>query len=327
VFGPTNNGVLFICVEHKLYFSKPQQPEYWPANYYIDVSIPQSPLVGGCFWNQNPYVFDQRTCYLIAGTGSLVPIWQGETLASYRLDYTPYNLSSQTGAQSQAGILAVEGQGIFHTGLDSVYLLSPGSDALLSKDQPITFPVVRLFSESVNGMDGIGDMTGAWLLWYSSSLYFGYPGTVDTYPTNVLVLDTETKRWGYYKYPIEIVHAITDRYNDRILAVTVDGQVFVLEDDTILTDQGTVIGWEVETKEFMLQTRRHFPRWTKYDVDAVEATSVIGENLLSGYVAQTHIITGLRDTKRRLITLSNGPRFSVRISGEGTAKIYAVESE
>jgi hypothetical protein len=44
-------------------------------------------------------------------------------------------------------------------------------------------------------------------------------------------------------------------------------------------------------------------------------------------VAQTHVITGLRDTRRRLIALANGPRFSVRISGEGTAKIYAVESE
>jgi hypothetical protein len=243
------------------------------------------------------------------------------------LDYTPYNLSTQTGAQSNYGILAVEGQGIFHTGLDGVYLLSPGSDALLSKDQLVTFPLARLFYEPANGMDQVGDMSAAWLLWYSSSLYLGYPGVSDTYPTNVLVFDTDTKRWGYYKYPVEIVHAVTDKYNDRIMSVTVDGQVWVLEDDSMATDQETGIEWEVETKEFVLQTRRHFPRWTKYDVDAESAVSVIGENLISGSLKQTHTITGRRDTRRRLCALSNGPRFSVKISGEGTAKIYAIESE
>jgi hypothetical protein len=236
---------LFICVGHRLYFCKPQQPEYWPAKYYIDVSIPQSPLVGGCFWNQHAYVFDNRTCYLIAGTGALVKINLNDTLTEYRLDYTPYNLSAQTGAQSQAGILSVEGQGIFHTGLDGIYLLSPGSDALLSKDQCITFPVSKLFSETTNGMNGVGNMAAAWLLWYSQSLYFGYPGEGDIYPTNVLVLNTETKRWSYYKYPVQFVHAITDKYNDRIIAITIDGQVWEMWMPPLRNPSGRTIFYPV----------------------------------------------------------------------------------
>ena len=327
VFGPTNNGVLFICVGHKLYFCKPQQPEYWPDDYFIDVSIPQYPLIGGCFWNQHPYVFDQRTCYLIAGTGALIELNVSSTATTFRLDYTPYNLSAQTGAQSASGILAVEGQGIFHTGLDGVYVLTPGSDAILSKDQPVTNAIFPLFEATTNGMYGVGDVSKAWLLWYKSSLFFGYPGEGDTYPTNVMVFDTTTNRWSYYKYPTEFVYAITDKFNNRVLAITVDGYVWMLEDRNWVNDNNTSISWEVETKAFILQTRRHFPRWTKYDVNASEADLVQGINLLSGTVVQTHFLTGNRDTRRRLITLGNGNRFSIRLSGDGPVKIYAVESE
>jgi hypothetical protein len=313
VFGPTNNGTLFICVEHKLYFSKPQQPEYWPATYYIDVSIPQYPLVGGCFFNNSPYVFDKRQGYYIGG--------------SQASDYKPYTQAAKTGAQSFAGLLPVDGQGIFHTGQDAVYLMIPGTDSIISRDTSITDILEPLWSGNFNGMDGVGDMSAAWLAWYHDSLYFGYPGLNDTYPSNVVVFDSEVKRVSYYKYATQFVSVVNDHTNDQLLAVTSDGKLWKLEDYGEATDGGAYISWEVESKEFVLQTRRHFPRWTKYDVNASESVSAFADNILSGTTAQTHILSGNRDTKRRLITLCNGNRYSIRLRGEGTAEIYAVESE
>jgi hypothetical protein len=120
---------------------------------------------------------------------------------------------------------------------------------------------------------------------------------------------------------------VNDHTNDQLLAVTSDGKLWKLEDYGEATDGGAYISWEVESKEFVLQTRRHFPRWTKYDVNASESVSAFADNILSGTTAQTHILSGNRETKRRLITLCNGNRYSIRLRGEGTAEIYAVESE
>jgi hypothetical protein len=110
----------------------------------------------------------------------------------------------------------------------------------------------------------------------------------------------------------------------RLLAVDRSGYVRVLEDNNAKTDAGTAIAWEVQSKDFTLQTRRHFPRWAKYDLDAVGATATI---LLDGATHQTHTLTAGRDTRLRLIKTGNGNRCAIRLSGSGPASLYACEME
>ena len=43
VFGPAYDGTTFIIKDNLLYYSKPKQPEYFPALYYVEVSTPQLP--------------------------------------------------------------------------------------------------------------------------------------------------------------------------------------------------------------------------------------------------------------------------------------------
>jgi hypothetical protein len=100
-----------------------------------------------------------------------------------------------------------------------------------------------------------------------------------------------------------------------------------IEDYTVTTDIGTAIAWEVETKDFMLQTRKHYPRWNKYDVDASSATTASAYSYLNDVLVQTHTLTENRNTVRRLVALSNGTRFSVKLAGTGPVSIYAIESE
>jgi hypothetical protein len=106
-----------------------------------------------------------------------------------------------------------------------------------------------------------------------------------------------------------------------------NGYVWVLEDTSNTQDGSTDISWEVESKDFTLQTRPHFPRYVKYDVDASSTTACTGYLKLDGTSHQTHALTGDRVTKRRLVETGNGNKCSVGVSGTGPATIYAIESE
>ena len=75
-----------------------------------------------------------------------------------------------------------------------------------------------------------------------------------------------------------------------------DKHVRQIEDPSVSTDIGANVSWEIESKDFTLQTRKHFPRWVKYDVDIDDATSVSGKVILDGATHHTHplIVTGKR---------------------------------
>jgi len=84
----------------------------------------------------------------------------------------------------------------------------------------------------------------------------------------------------------------------------------------------------VQSKDYTLQTRRHFPRYVKYDVDASDADcSATGTLMLDGSAHQTHTITGDRVVTKRLIATGNGRRASIKLSGTGPVSIFATEVE
>jgi hypothetical protein len=314
VFGPSFNGTLFIIKDHRLYFSLPKQPEYWPATYYIDVCSVQYGGVCGVFYDKQPYYLTKNKIYYIYGSSAS--------------DFLPKDMAAKTGTQSQNGALAVEGYGIFHVGSDGIYLFMPSTDYRHGKDEKISKPLDPIFrGETKNGVAGIGDLSKSWLAIWEDKVYFGYPGINDTYPTNILVYYLNEKRVCYHTRGQEI-HAVgVDNYNNGLIAVDGDGYAWKIEDNSVTTDAGTALSWEVESKAFTLQTRRHFPRWAKYDVDSSGADSANGYVILDGASCQTHTLSDNRNTRRRLITPTNGRRLSHRISGSGPIEIRAVESE
>jgi hypothetical protein len=210
---------------------------------------------------------------------------------------------------------------------DGLYLCVPSTSSRLGTDKRITggfYPI--FYGETVNGVPAAGDLSYAFLANWDDKLYLFYPGEDDTYPTNVLVFYLSLGKVGYYSFPTEIHHAVPDVANNRLIAASLN-YAWVIEDETATDDDGTAISWEVESKDFTLQTRRHFPRWVKYDVDAQDALTAYGYLVLDGTVHQTHTISGERITKRRLVTVGNGRRCSMRLGGTGPVEIYAVESE
>lgn len=309
VFGPAYDGTCFILYNNNLYYCKPKQPEYWPATYFIEVGQPQFPLKTGVFHNGQPYVASANEIYYIQGTGHGT--------------FFPLPMRAKTGAQSIRGMLSVAGKGIYHTGPDGIYLFASGADIKITEDA--LEPIFR--GEDAQDLPGVAEMSTSWLWSFGNHLYFGYAGQNDDYPTNVLVVNLDGNRLSYHKYPFEIRAIQTDVTNKRFLIGDNTGFVRVIENALYTDDSGTAISFSVQSKEFMLSTRKHFPRWVKYDVDASSATSVTGALILDGSVHHSHTITGSRNIRRRLVDTGNGSRAAIRVSGSGPVSIWAAEAE
>ena len=315
VFGPTFNGIAFIIKDHRLHFSLSKQVEYFPLTYYLDISSPDLPGLCGVFFDRQPFVLTKNQIIYIYGTSATT--------------FLPKPVSAKTGAQGPLGALAVEGFGIFHVGSDGLYLCVPSTDSRFGKDAKVSSPFDPIFQgETIENIPAAGDLSTAWLAWWENKLYFGYPDGGNEYPEHILVFWMDLGKAAYFTYGKEIACTTVDEVNNRLLAVDKTGYTWVLEDPDTIYDDETAISWELESKEFTLQTRAHFPRWVKYDVNASnENCSATGEVLLDGVSIQSHTLTRNRWTRRRLIVPSNGERCSMKISGTGPIEIYAIESE
>lgn len=302
VAGPFYNGTVFVANGNLLYWSKPKQPEYFPANNYIEVGPPQYPILAMVSYDGNLYCITKIKIWLIQGTGTA---------------FNAIPLESLTGCPNIYGALAIKGHGIYHIGADGIYLYAGGRDKKVTQDS--FEPLFR--GETTNGMQAVSDTTTQWLFQYENRIYFHYGNG------NCLVFNTDNNRPTYYKWDLQISAPCYDKTNERFLACDALKIVRVMEDRDETQDDGSDIEWEIESKDFMLQTRAHFPRWIKYDVDASDASSVEGKIILQGETHQTHTITGERNTRYRLIETGNGKRCSLRITGTSTAKIYAAEME
>lgn len=313
VFGPAYDGTCFALVGNRLYYSKPKQPEYWPALYYIELGPPQLPLVTGVLHNGQAYVCSKTDIHYIQGTGSGT--------------FFPLPMKAKTGAQGPRGALSVAGKGIYHTGPDGIYLFASGADIKVTEDA--FEPIYR--GESVQDIPGRDDMTTAWLHQFGNHIYAGYRSSGYAYPTNIFVQNLDTNRIAYFTYDdgvaTEIRSIATDETNTRLLVGDHAGYVRIIENTSYTDDSGEPIAWEVQSKDYTLQTRLNFPRWVKYDVDASDADSCTGEYILADEVHHSHTISGSRNTRRRLVDVGNGNRAAIRISGTGPVSIYAAEAE
>lgn len=312
VFGPAYDGTCFAIKGNLLYHCKPKQPESWPELFYVEVGPKQLSGRTGVFHNGQPYYLNESEIWYIQGTGNGL--------------FQPVPTNSKTGAQSVRGAVSVAGKGIYHTGKDGIYLYANGNDIKVTEDA--LEPIFR--GETVQEMPGVSSLSNSWLFTRKNHLYFGYTSSGFDWPTNVIVLNLQTNRLAYYVYDdgseIEIRALGVDLTNDRILIGDNTGFIREIEKPANADDSGEAISWEVQSKDYTLPTRAHFPRFVKWDVDATNAT-VTGSLILDGAVHQTHTITGNRATKRRLVTTGNGQKAAVRISGTGPATVYTAEFE
>lgn len=307
VVGPDFNGTCFILKDNLLYFCKPNQPEYWPELYYVEVTAPQESGVGLCLFNGQAYVLSGPEIYLIQGTG-------------YQ-SFFPLRQSAVTGSVAQDGILALRGVGLLHVANDGLWAFGGGDDSNVTNNN--FRPVFQ--GTTTQGIDGrvLANMGNCWLLAHLGKLYFGFPGGSATYPSEILRLDLGTKRVEHFDYGQEFSAVCIDETNGRILAADDAGYLWILEDGT--TDNAVAISWDWQSAEVSDQVRIYMPRSAKYDVEVGGAATA--QVILDGSSIQSHTLTGSRVTTKRLITGDNGKRLQSRIYGTGAVSIYGLELE
>jgi hypothetical protein len=310
VSGPVYNGLCFIAKDNLLYWCKAKQPEYWPALNFIEVGSPQFPIKCIINYDSQVYVLTENQIWWIQGTTGSA--------------FNPVPLESLAGASNIFGAEAIKGVGIYHIGDDGIYLYSSGRDKKVTQNnfEPIFPDAGGSDGQPTNGVLPVPDSpTTYWLRKFQNKVYFHYGNG------SVIVTDIDNNRAWYYKYDRKLAAPCLDKTNKKFFTCDSDKVVRQIEDPEVTTDAGTAISWEIETPEFTLQTRKHFPRFVKYDVDVDNASSVTGKVLLDGSIVHTHNITDSRNTNRRLIDTDNGNRMSVRLNGTGQTVIYAIEAE
>jgi hypothetical protein len=298
--GPIYDGYCFIADGNLLYWSKPKQVEYWPTTYFIEIGEPQEPIRAMAVHDGQLFVATDRKTYWIQGALS-------NTFAATHV--------ANQGTPNLHCLVGVRGTGLFHVQHDGLYVLSGGVDQKVTES---TFePLFR--KENAGGLHAVPLDASRWLFSFENRLFFHYGNG------SCLVLNTDQNKWTSYKWDQKLVAPAYDKTNTRLLVGTADQAVRQLEDRTVTTDAGSDISWQVQSKDFTLQTRRHFPRWVKYDVTSdADAT---GKMFLDGTSHQEHTLSTNRKTKRRLVKTGNGRRMSVRVNGTGEATIYAIEAE
>lgn len=299
VLGPLFNGLLFMAKDNILYWCAAKQPEYWPSDNFVEVSAPAFPIRALAEVDGQVYALTDDEIYFVQGTTSGA--------------FNPIALKAMTGTHNRFGALSVKGHGLYHVGYDGIYLLRGGVD---QKATQTNFePVFR--GEATAGMQAVPADSTRWLAQYENRIYFHYGNG------NAIVWNLDNQRPSYYKWDQSLTAPAMDELNKRLLCGTAGRQIRVLEDRAVTTDAGTSIAWETQSKDFMLQTRRHFPRWVKYDVEGTATATVY----LDDEAHQTHALTDDRNTNRRLIGTGNARRCSIKIAGTGTATVRMFELE
>ncbi len=311
VAGPAYNGYCFILKDNLLYFCKANRPEYWPSTYYIETGAPQFPLKAMVFYNGAGYVMNRHELYLIQGTG--------------QASFFPYPTSAKVGGLSQEGVASVKGRGIYRVMSDGIWLFNGTEDERVTEES--FAPIFR--GETGGTLPAINQdyIDNCWLFFDKNKLYFGYPGGDSTYPDNIIVMNVQTGKTAHYDYSKTFMSITADRTNDRIIAVDNAGFVWVLEDRDKTNDNGTAISWEIESKAYSDSVYKYFPRYAKYDVAVSSSASANGYILLNDTSAQTHVLSGSRQTRKRLIDGCTGDRLGIRLSGSGSITIHQVEVE
>jgi hypothetical protein len=309
VLGPSFGGQLFILHDNFLYYSLPQQPEYWPPNYFLEVTPPQYPLMAGAFFGGNLLVASEHEIFLISGTSAA--------------SYFAQPMSAATGTRSRNCFVSIKGHGIFHLGSDGVYLYSAG------KDESITdmefWPIFQGTAQgSIPGLNRDRLANCLMALW-ENKLWFGYPALGETWCRDWLVRDLETGRTVHYQFPFAARSLSVDNHNKRLLVGDADGYIWDVQAGAA-TDEDTDISWDLASKEFV-QFPMYFPRYARWDVTLGTGAAATGEVRLGDTVHQTHVLSVSRRTRKRLVEGAAGTRLNVRVYGTGPVEVHGVEVE
>lgn len=245
-----------------VYWTNPNDPCSTSLRNQLEVTSPEEPLVAGCIYDGQAFVFSTKRMFRIFATGSADLPFYAQEVANSKGVISPNCL--------------VVGQVIYFVGSDGLYASTGGQPyAISDKDMYPVFPHDSQSGVLTNGIYPVdySSMTAlnkANLCYHNDFLYFDFITTQTPYPTyRCLVFDLsrnsgggeadmdESGKWVSLDDHAAVVHLHYSEEgipNPRLIAGTNLGYLFLFDSEV---DNGTPFTYEFETRSFDMNSPRN----------------------------------------------------------------------
>jgi hypothetical protein len=271
-FGGGSSGVFVFAVGDALrpgavYWTKGNHPESHPSSNVLDITSSAEPLMNGCIYSGNPYVFSTRRMF------SLYP-----TLGQVT-DFIALEVPNSIGLFAKWG-LCVTPFGIVFIAKDGLYLFAGGAPVSLTNED--LYPIFRhegFTDAALDLIDGLNGITGGFsapdwsqpdlmkLAYGDGFLYWDYTDESSTPRTLVGQFDTSAGRFTGWISRDTHTPSVLTHYWERYEQGAKHGKTLMgTASSTILeyggtADVGTAIVGRIRTGAFDTGDTRPRKRW------------------------------------------------------------------
>lgn len=303
IAGPGAYGIIFVANGNKLHFSKPNKPESFPSDYYLEVGVPYHDILSIIDWGGLIYLFTAPAVYYLQGTDPTT-FYAVKTMAS-------------RGLAAKLAIVATE-KGILYLAYDGVYAFNGQAETKLTEGK-----VDSLFrGETINGVAPINKdaLSSCWMVYWNGKMFLGYPTSTNTTPDKVLVYDFEQFKFSIYDYGVNLVSAYVDEVNNRLLAGGSGASATLWELETGTSDAGTAIQFQVRGKE-LTSLPQIAPAFARVDLTNAGGSTVALRIMSKEVIKQTINMTDSQQKKRRVLMPQHLDSMQLEVFSSTTTRV------
>lgn len=191
IWGPYVVGgvtYVFACKRGTLYFTKGNNPDSAPEDHLLEITSPQEPLLGGCVYDGQSYVFSTERMFRIIPTLQVGDLFEAQEVPVGKGLMTPWAIAvdEQIYFLSRDGLYVTNGQQVTNLSDADLYPLFPHDGQIGTATGDYLAPdFTQLVSLRLAAGDGLVKFTskdtgGTYRTWVYDTRAKGFP-SLDTY--------------------------------------------------------------------------------------------------------------------------------------------------
>lgn len=291
IWGPLQDLIFGIGDPYRpgdVYFCKPGTPDSWPDDYRSEVTAPSEPLLAGCLYNSQSFVFSSERGFI------LYPNFSGDIPS-----VSAVNTGCTRGPVVRWG-LAVGLGGIYFINNDGIYRTVGGPEDWLSIDID---PLFR--GQTKNGYAPIDftDQSALRLEIFENELYFQYRDTEGE--IQVMVYSIPFQFWRHYQFGATSSCFYSDEGNDEsvmLIGGISSGKTFQFSGTA---DNGSAIDCSMRTGAIDFGRPRLEKRFGDQSLDFDSAVDITLTNYVDYEAVQNTDVTVPASSGRQVAVLDD----------------------